>query len=203
MYQRHLRSTLFTYTTLFRSFSLICNCLNIYCKRRSGTVPFKIFFRAFLGLSWHKLLICFVSESVVSSGSMSKCMVIASFRFICSLTTNWEHLNTAGPEIPKSVKIISIVCVIIGLSFLFNTDKATLLKDKPCKVFSFIKDSLDVKATSVGNKSVMVCPAFFAQAYPSPVEPVCGTDFPPTAMITEVVVNFSPFDKITVWKSSL
>lgn len=53
---------------------------------------------------------------------------------------------------------------MIGLFRLFKTDSLMSLNDNPCNTFVWINSSFDVRATSVGYSSVIVCPAFFAQA---------------------------------------
>ena len=68
--------------------------------------------------------------------------------------------------------------------------------ESPCNIFSLMNGSSDFNGTSVGYRSVIVWPAVFAQAYPSPVDPVWGTDFPPTAMTT-ALASVSPVFHIT------
>src|SRR5699024_10043109 len=48
-----------------------------------------------------------------------------------------------------------------------------------------------------GYSSVIVCPHSFAQIYPSPVDPVLGTDLPPEAKITFFASISSPFSSNT------
>ena len=78
------------------------------------------------------------------------------------------------------------------MPFFFKTDKATSSRLMPFKEPSVKKRWLDVIGTSVGNRSVTVCPSVFANLWPSPVEPVCGTLLPPVVIMTLRALNVSP-----------
>src|SRR5699024_9271373 len=80
---------------------------------------------------------------------------------------------------------------IIYVTYLFSLHDALPI------YFFLIKASSDVNGTSVGYSSVIVCPHSFAQIYPSPVDPVLGTDLPPEAKITLFASISSPFSSNT------
>src|SRR5699024_12289847 len=88
-------------------------------------------------------------------------------------------------------------CVFIALFFGVQAVSATSPSDKPCNDFFLIKASSDVNGTSVGYNSVIVCPHSFAQIYPSPVDPVLGTDLLPEAKITFFASISSPISRNT------
>ncbi len=117
--------------------------------------------------------------------------------FIRSFTTNWLQRKIAGPLNPKWVNNMSIWCVTSPFLFLFKTDTATSRRANPWSSVDRINCSSDNNGTSVGYKGVTVCPARSAQGYPSPVEPVWGTAFPPTAKTTDLLNNSSPFFNFT------
>ena len=58
----------------------------------------------------------------------------------------------------------------------------TFFNDSPAREFMFL--SLAINGAKAGFGLIILCPSDLANLYPLPVDPVCGYDLPPVAIIS-------------------
>lgn len=144
----------------FGSFvKLICG-LRLFCFRRKSRYcfciyGFSVFLSVFFGVFFSFLCICWNKFFLLMLGNRLMWSLILGC-FFSFLMINWLQWRMVGFDKLKWVNSMFIICVMIGLFFLFRMLMVVFLRDSFWSVFCLINGFEDVIGIFVGKSFVMV-----------------------------------------------